>query len=121
MGCTEVGVVARRAVLLAGLSGPLWLAGCSKPAPAPKAATVTVTMADMAFQPGTIDAHVGDTIHWVNKDLFEHTATASDQSFDIDLKAGANGDTVLSKAGTIKVTCRFHPGMTALLRVADRG
>jgi plastocyanin len=121
MSCTDVGAASRRAVLFAGLLGALVLAGCSKPTPAPKPQTITVTMADMAFQPGTIDAHVGDTVHWANKDLFEHTATAADQSFDVDLKAGANGDTVLAKAGTVKVTCRFHPGMTMLLRVADRG
>ena len=121
MICTDAGAASRRAVLFAGLFGALVLAGCNKSAPAAEPQTITVTMADMAFQPGTIDAHVGDTIHWVNKDLFEHTATASDQTFDVDLKAGASGDTVLAKAGTVKVTCRFHPGMTMLLRVADRG
>jgi len=60
----------------------------------------------------------GDTILWVNKDLFRHTATAKDGSFNIDLPAGAKGKTVIRKAGVIPVVCKYHPGMRAVLKVA---
>ena len=61
---------------------------------------------------------VGDTIFWVNKDLFRHTATAKDGSFNIDLPAGAKGKTVIRKAGAIAFTCKYHPGMKGVLKVA---
>jgi plastocyanin len=61
--------------------------------------------------------HAGDRIVWLNKDMFRHTATAKDGSFDVDLKPGAKGTTVV-KAGAILVTCRYHPGMRAMLKVA---
>ena len=35
--------------------------------------------------------HAGDTIIWVNRDIFRHTATAADRSFDVDLAAGKQG------------------------------
>ena len=68
---------------------------------------------------GTVPAnlHVGDRISWVNKDMFQHTATAKDKSFDLDLKPGASGTTIVRKAGAISVVCRYHPGMRAMLKV----
>jgi plastocyanin len=62
--------------------------------------------------------NVGDTIVWDNRDMFRHTATARDGSFNVDLVAGAKGKTVLRKAGAIAFTCKYHPGMHGLLQVA---
>lgn len=77
----------------------------------------TVVMAKMRFGPAPPDLKAGDTIEWVNEDIFRHTATASDGSFDLDLAAGARGRTAFGKAGTVMVRCRFHPGMTLRLVV----
>ena len=42
----------------------------------------TVVIADMKFVPDTLTVKRGDTVKWVNKDFFPHTATAQDKSFD---------------------------------------
>ena len=84
------------------------LAGC---APPPEAKVFPVVIDNLAYAPTTVTAHVGDTVQWINKDLFEHSATASDASFDVNLLPNASGQVVLSRAGVISYICRFHPGM----------
>lgn len=80
--------------------------------------TYTIVMDKMAFGAAPAGLRVGDTIVWVNRDLFRHTATAADHSFDIDLPAGKSGKTVMKNAGTIAFSCKFHPGMKGRLLVA---
>jgi len=80
--------------------------------------TYTVVMKAMQFGPMPKGLHVGDTIEWVNEDLFRHTATATDKSFNVDLNPNKRAKTVLRKAGKIHFICRFHPGMTGDLIVA---
>ena len=77
-----------------------------------------VVMDKLKFGPVPAGLHVGDTIRWVNKDLFRHTATDRDGSFNVDLQPGASGTTKLTKAGMIAFFCRYHPGMTGKLAVA---
>jgi plastocyanin len=72
----------------------------------------------MAFGPAPAGLKVGDAIEWVNADIFRHTATASDRSFDVDLIPKARKRTVLRTAGAVAFYCRFHPGMTGSLAVA---
>ena len=80
-------------------------------AAAPAAATVyTVTIANMAFGPTPANVKVGDTIQWINADIFEHSATAKDGSFDLRLPPKARARTVLKRAGPVAFYCRFHPG-----------
>jgi plastocyanin len=47
----------------------------------------------------------------VNDDMFEHTATARDRRFDLDLKPGATGVSRIDRPGGFEVYCRYHPGM----------
>ena len=82
---------------------------------APRTHTIVIDKMKFGAMPAGLRA--GDRIVWVNKDMFRHTATAKDGSFDLDLKPGAKGVTVV-KAGAISVTCRYHPGMKAMLKVA---
>ena len=84
-------------------------------AAAPRTHLVVIDKMRFGALPG--DLRTGDIIVWENRDLFRHTATAKDGSFDVDLKPGAKGTTVV-KAGAILVTCRYHPGMRAMLKVA---
>jgi plastocyanin len=97
------------ATLVMGLMGA--------PATAAAPRTVTVTIDKLKF--GTIPSglHAGDTIVWVNRDIFQHTATARDGSFDVNLPAGKSGKTVLKHPGTIDFYCKYHPGMTGMLKV----
>ena len=71
----------------------------------------------MKFGPVPAALRPGDRIIWVNKDMFRHTATAKDGSFDVDLQPGSKGVSVVRKAGAISVACRYHPGMRAMLKV----
>jgi plastocyanin len=93
----------------------LALAASAVPA---QAATIQIVMQDMGIAPAEVSARVGDTIEWVNKDVFAHTATARNGEFDVNLPPKKTGTSVLSKAGTIEYYCRYHPNMKAVLKVA---
>ena len=71
----------------------------------------------MEFGPTPAAVKVGDTIEWVNRDIFRHTATARDGSFAIDLPAGKTGRSVMEHAGKIAFFCKYHPGMAGSLTV----
>ena len=72
----------------------------------------------LAFGPAPEVLHVNDSVEWVNADIFQHTATAADGSFDVDLPAGAKGRTILKRVGVVDYFCRFHPDMQGRLEVA---
>jgi plastocyanin len=80
--------------------------------------THVVVIDAMKFGPMPSGVHAGDRIVWINKDMFRHTATARDGSFNVDLPPGARGTSTVKRRGAITVTCRYHPGMRAMLKVA---
>ena len=82
------------------------------------AATVQITMDKLDIAPAEVSAKVGDTIEWVNKDPFAHTATAKNGDWDVTLPPKTSSSLVLKKAGTFEYYCRFHPNMKAVLTVA---
>jgi plastocyanin len=85
---------------------------------ASKAETFVIEVNKLAFGPAPSGLHVDDVVEWRNLDIFRHSATAADGSFDVDLPAGGSGQTILNKAGVIEFRCRFHPGMKGRLDVA---
>lgn len=85
---------------------------------APAAKVHTVVIDKMKFGPVPPGLRMGDTILWVNKDMFRHSATARDKSFNVDLAPGAQGATRLTRAGAVAFFCRYHPGMTGRLDIA---
>jgi plastocyanin len=44
----------------------------------------------LAVGPAPEVLHVNDIVEWVNADIFQHTATAADGSFDVDLPSPAS-------------------------------
>ena len=66
-----------------------------------QAGTVQVTIQNLAFSPAEVSAKVGDTIEWVNKDAFVHTATARDNTFDVNIAANKTATSLVNKAGDI--------------------
>ena len=70
-----------------------------------------------AMPPGV---RVGDSILWVNRDMVRHTATAKGRAFDVDLKAGAQDNALVRRAGSIAIICKFHPAMRATLKVKGK-
>ncbi|RXT19873.1 amicyanin [Rhizobium leguminosarum] len=81
------------------------------------AADHQITIKGMKFSSPPAELHVGDVIVWRNDDIFRHTATARDTSFDIDLPAKSEGRMTLSQAGAVDFYCRFHLAMTGKLDV----
>lgn len=80
--------------------------------------TRTIVVDNLEFVPAPRDLKVGDIIEWRNHDIFRHSATANDGSFDVDLPPGGAGNTVLKRSGEIGYYCRYHPGMKGTLIVA---
>src|SRR5438132_11147031 len=93
----------------------LLLSGTSGSAPA---ATLQITMENLVISPAEASAKVGDTIEWINKDIFAHTATARDGDWDVTMPPKKTVTSVLNKAGTVEYYCRFHPNMKATLVIA---
>jgi len=83
-----------------------------------QAATIQITTENLVFAPAEASAKVGDTIEWINKDVFAHTATARNGDFDVTMPPNKTVTLVLKKGGSIDYYCRFHPNMKATLTVA---
>ena len=81
------------------------------------AATIQITMDNLVIAPAEASAKVGDTIEWINKDVFAHTATARNGDWDVSLPPKQSATLVLKKTGTVDYFCRFHPNMRATLTV----
>ena len=83
-----------------------------------QAATIQITMENLVIAPAEVSAKVGDTIEWINKDVFAHTATARNGDFDVTMPPKKTVTSVLKKAGSIEYYCRYHPNMKATLSIA---
>jgi plastocyanin len=92
----------------------LGLAGPAAPRPAHVA---TIEIRSMAFGPTPADLHVGDSVEFVNQDIFQHSVTDRARGFDVDLPPHARGRILLRRAATIRFYCRYHPGMVGTLVV----
>lgn len=92
----------------------LALAVCASPAPA---ATITVTIERLVFAPASVEAKVGDTIEWVNKDVLAHTATVKG-GWEVTIPPKSTARITLKDAGVVDYFCRFHPNMKGRLDVA---
>ncbi|MEO6712712.1 MAG: cupredoxin family copper-binding protein [Mycobacteriales bacterium] len=128
-------VVAAAAAALIGCSGGVAYRGSTSAAsaPAPTAAAsssatasavsasggdVTVDIANYKFQTPAVSVKIGSTVTWVNKDDFDHTATATDKTFDTKkLAKGATGKVTFDTAGTFNYVCDIHQYMTGTVVV----
>src|SRR5262245_7886730 len=81
---------------------------------------IAVDIADFAFAPKAIEAKVGQTITFTNKDSAPHAATASaGAKFDSgQLDQGKSFSYTAKKPGTIQFVCSFHPNMTGTITVS---
>lgn len=106
------------AIVSAVLPAVALVSSATAASPSRAAHTYTVVIDKMKFGAVPSGLRVGDTIMWVNRDLFRHTATAADHSFNIDLAAGMSGKITMKKAGSVTFSCKYHPGMKGRLVVA---
>ncbi|SFH98446.1 cupredoxin domain-containing protein [Bradyrhizobium sp. Gha] len=81
------------------------------------AATIEITMENLVISPAEMLAKVGDTVTWINRDVFAHTATAKNGDFDVTLPPKTSATSVLKKAGVVDYYCRYHPNMKATLNI----
>lgn len=86
-----------------------------------EAARHVIEIRNMAFAKPPAGLKAGDTILWKNADMFRHTATDREGSFDLDLAPGAQGETRLRNSGPLEVFCRYHPNMVLHLTVGKAG
>ena len=78
-------------------------------------------MRNIAFNPQTIHAHVGQTITWVNHDDAPHNVTyVSGPRFTSSATFRNSGSfrLALTHAGTIRYMCTIHPGMNGTIVVS---
>ncbi|ARP66361.1 amicyanin [Mesorhizobium sp. WSM1497] len=81
-----------------------------------QAETIQVTIDRLVFSPATVEAKVGDTIEWVNKDVFAHTATVKG-GWEVMIPPKKSASLTLKTAGPVDYFCRFHPNMKGRLVV----
>jgi plastocyanin len=77
--------------------------------------TISVTMKNIAFNPETIHAKVGDTVRWTNRDAdTPHNVTyVSGPKFSSSptFRTGSSWTLKLTTPGVINYRCTIHPGM----------
>ena len=102
--------------LPAAAAAALALAPPASAAPrVPTGKTYTIELEAMKFAPAPAGLKPGDRVIWVNHDIFRHSATSVDHSFDIDLPPGGQGGVIIVKPGPIPFACKYHPGMKGVL------
>ena len=94
-----------------------WLAVLALNAAPAQAATIEVTIDKLVFSPATVEAKVGDTIEWVNMDVFAHTATVKG-GWEVMIPPKKSASLTLKAAGAVDYFCRFHPNMKGHVNVA---
>jgi plastocyanin len=83
------------------------------------AETIEVRIEKFAFVPAQINAKVGDTIQWVNKDVVQHTATV-EGGWDVLIPAAGSAMMIVKTAEEVEFFCRFHPNMRGRLVAKPR-
>jgi plastocyanin/uncharacterized membrane protein len=79
----------------------------------------TIVIKQMRFDPPALTVRPGDTVEWRNEDIFAHTATADDTSFDSGLlQPGQSWKKTFANAGDLSYHCTPHPNMKAKIVVA---
>jgi plastocyanin len=89
--------------------GPV-VRGAQASAPAARfAASMTVSIGDNFYSPKSVSIDVGDTVTWVNNGQAQHSATASDGSFDTGIFGpGGRRSHTFNQAGSFDYYCLVH-------------
>lgn len=80
-----------------------------------------VSIVEFAFDPGSLEVQVGDTVTFTNADEAAHTATggADDpEPFDTgDIDGGSSAEVTFEAPGDYEYYCAIHEYMTGTVRV----
>jgi uncharacterized membrane protein/plastocyanin len=94
----------------------LLAASCGAQNAQPAGTNHLVVMKEVHFDPPQITVKPGDNVQWKNEDIFSHTVTADDGSFDSGLiDPGHSWLMTVKRDETIAYHCRPHPNMRATL------
>lgn len=84
---------------------------------ATKAATHTVVMDGVKFEPETVTLTRGDTVACVNKDPFPHTVTSKGAFDSRSIAPGKSWKYTPTRVGEYPYICTLHPNMKGMLKV----
>lgn len=77
-----------------------------------------VSIQQMKYVPANLEVQAGDTIVWVNEDIFPHTVTATDKFLDSGLmKPKQSWTWVAGEKGEHSYVCAYHPTMKGIVVV----
>ena len=83
-----------------------------------RGATASVSIANLSFNPATLNISKGTTVTWTNNDTVTHTVTADQGTFDSNnLSPGSTFSFTFSQAGSYPYHCKIHPSMTGTINV----
>ena len=86
--------------------------------PAQARAGASVTVADMAFSPGSVTVGLGQSVTWTFQDATAHTSTSDQAFWDSGTKSGgATYSRAFTSAGTFAYHCTFHSMMRGKVAV----
>ena len=73
------------------------------------ASSLTVSIGDNFYSPASVTIDVGDTVTWTNNGQAQHSATASDGSFDTGIFGpGGSRSHTFNQAGSFDYFCSVH-------------
>jgi plastocyanin len=80
--------------------------------------THTVVIEALTFTPAVLTVKPGDSVEWVNKDPFPHTATSQPGAFASKvIAAGQSWKHTMTAKGEFSYVCTLHPTMKGTLLV----
>lgn len=78
----------------------------------------TVVIEGMKFSPEVTEVRAGDSVVWINKDMFPHTVVAAAGAFHSrEIPTSGSWKMKASKKGTFAYVCSLHPTMKGTLIV----
>jgi uncharacterized membrane protein/plastocyanin len=107
------------AVAVASALSLIAISATAQPGPNSASAPQLIVMREMRFNPPDKSISPGTVVEWKNEDIFSHSVTADDGSFDSGLIApGQSWRKTFTNAQTFRYHCRPHPNMAARLVVS---
>jgi plastocyanin len=80
-------------------------------------ATHTVVIEDTAYAPAILTVKRGDTVVWINKDMYPHTVTAKGVFDSHSIAVNGSWKYTAREAGEFAYICTLHPTMKGTLKV----
>jgi plastocyanin/uncharacterized membrane protein len=86
---------------------------------AAKPGTAQIVMKAVSYRPAELTIPAGETVEFKNEDIFAHTVTADDGSFDSGLIQPSSSWTMKMPNQSVSFHCRPHPNMKGKLVLAS--